>query len=82
MVLPVAVEVGGGQLVTVAGGELLAGEDELNPQLALGRPHFGEEDDLASAPGSGRPRGVADFIAVEVACRDAHTLTWGKYKDN
>ena len=47
--VPVTVEIGGGDLVAIAGSKLLAAKDQLDAQLALGFLHFGEDNHLAGS---------------------------------
>lgn len=71
--LPVTVEISSGDLVAVTGSKLLAGEDQLNAQLALGFLDFGEDDHLAGAVGSRGSGRITDFTAEILARRDAHS---------
>ena len=70
---PVAVEISTIDLVAVAGGELLAAEDELDSHATVGRSTLGEDDYLAGAVGTGRTCRVADGAAGEPTRRHAHT---------
>lgn len=71
--LPVTVEISSGDLVAVTGSKLLAGEDQLDAQLALGFLDFGEDDHLAGAVGSRGSGRITDFTAEILARRDAHS---------
>ena len=71
--VPIAVEIGSGQFVSVAGSKLFSAEDQLDAQLALGRLHLGENDDLARSVRARSAGRVTRFTAEIIAGRHAHS---------
>ena len=71
--LPVTVEIGRGDLVSVTGSELLTRENQLDTQLTFSFFHFGENDNLAGAVGSRGSGCITDFTAEILAGCHAHS---------